>query len=90
MVKASCNAKFPSPRFGGRASSFSSNYGFYAEIPGLVPKGGEKRRCSHPDKRFEEENSRTESPETAVAEMAVAYQQRVQRLTDDMSRQRCA
>src|SRR5258707_13394417 len=38
MVKASCNAKFPSPRFGVRASSFSSNYGFYAEIPDLVAK----------------------------------------------------
>jgi hypothetical protein len=55
MVEASCYAKFPPPRFGGRASSFSSNYGFYAEIPDLVAQGGEKRRCSHPDKRFEKE-----------------------------------
>jgi hypothetical protein len=38
MVKARCYAKFLSPSFGGSAASFSGNYGFYAEIPGLMAK----------------------------------------------------
>jgi len=38
MVKASCYAKFLSPSFGGSAASFSGNYSFYAEIPGLMAK----------------------------------------------------
>ena len=44
MVKARCYAKFLSPSFGGSAASFSGNYGFYAEIPGLMAQGSEKRR----------------------------------------------
>jgi len=38
MVKARCYAKFLSPSFGRSAASFSGNYGFYAEIPGLMAK----------------------------------------------------
>ncbi len=44
MVKASCYTKFLHPRFGELAAGFSSNYGFYAEIPDLMAPGGEKRR----------------------------------------------
>jgi hypothetical protein len=50
MVKASCYAKFLPSSFGGRAFSFSDNYGFYAKIGDLVTKGGENVGSSHPDK----------------------------------------
>ena len=43
MVKARCYAKFLSPSFGGSAASFSGNYGFYVEIPGLMAQGSETR-----------------------------------------------
>ncbi len=39
MVKARCYAKFLPLSFGGSAASFSGNYGFYAEIPGLMGLG---------------------------------------------------
>ena len=44
MAKARCYAEFLPPSFGGSAASFSGNYGFYAEIPGLMARESEKRR----------------------------------------------
>jgi hypothetical protein len=41
MVKARCYAKFLPPSFGRSADSFSGNYGFYAEIHGLMARGSE-------------------------------------------------
>lgn len=76
MVKARCYAKFLSPSFGGSAASFSGNYGFYAEIPGLMAKAAKNvGGSSHLDKRGPKKKlSRGVSVNWKTDEIAVACQ----------------